>query len=73
MFASELKNIIDQSCNSHLIWHRSSGDGMTVPPELKILVPYYREDGTFYGYGEAFAYYDPLVGGLIIEQIPMGQ
>jgi hypothetical protein len=46
---------------------------MTVPPELKILVPYYREDGTFYGYGEAFAYYDPLVGGLIIEQIPMGQ
>jgi hypothetical protein len=70
MFASELKNLIDQSCNTHLIWHRASGDGMTIPPEMKIVVPYYKDDGTFYGYGEAFAYYEPSLSAFVIEQRP---
>jgi hypothetical protein len=72
MFASELKNIIELESNVHFIWCRTSGEGNQAPAEMKILVPYFKEDGTFYGYGEANAYYDPQLGGLIIEQIYQG-
>lgn len=76
MFASELKKLIDEGCNYHLTWHRASGEGMTVPPEMKIVVPYFNKEGSFYGYGAAYAYYEPELGAFVIEQRPemiMGQ
>jgi hypothetical protein len=70
MFASELKNRIEEACYYHLAWNRASGEGMTLPPEMKVVVPYYKEDGTFYGYGAAYAYYDQGLNALVIEQMP---
>lgn len=71
MFASELKNKIDSACNEHLAVFRAAGD-MSLPPDLKILVPYFNENMEFIGYDTPKVYYDVPMGALIIEQ-DMGQ
>ena len=69
MFVSELRNRLDEACNQHMMFHRASGE-MTLPPELKIVVPYFNSDGTFYGYGDAYVYFEPGLDRFVIEQPP---
>lgn len=68
MYTSQLKARLDEANREHMLFHRASGE-LSLPPELKVAVPYYNENG-FYGYGDAYVYYDSGLDRLIIEQPP---
>jgi hypothetical protein len=71
MYVSELKKLLDIGCNHHLTLQRASGETTKVPDEMKILVPHFTDEGSFIGYKDAYAYYDPDLFAFVIEQQPL--